>query len=615
MSAEEELLQLRPRDVEIAAAKDTKSTAADESTIAPKPKEQWGNEIEFLFSCISLSVGLGNIWRFPYIAFQNGGGAFVIPYLIVLLIIGRPVYYLEIILGQFSGRGCIKAFNMTPIMKGVAAGQVLATGASITYYSSIMALTLRFLIASFSKVLPWSYCREEWGDTCIDSKKNKTDVVTNDTNIKTTSAEFYFTKVILREKDSIDDGIGYPSWYLALTLAVSWIIITSILIKGIKSSGKASYVLAIFPYVVLFILLIRSLTLPGAFDGVLYFLKPQWDKLLDPQVWYAAITQVFFSLAICFGNIIMYASYNRFRHNIKRDCTIVTTLDTFTSLLSGIIIFGILGNLAHESNTTDIQNVVKSNTGLAFISYPDAIAKFEFLPQVFSVLFFLMLFVLGIGSNVGMASCVMTVLKDKFTNTKNWIIAVSIAIVCYGIGLIYITPGGQYLLNFMDFFGASFIALVLAIFELIAVGWIYGVKNLCRDIYFMLGIKTSIYYRVCWGIITPAFMAAVLAYTLVNYTPLQYNGYTYQNGLYVFGWCLSAFGIGQLLFWGVGAIWSCPGGTISERIRKSFKPKANWGPLDPVTLKEYQMFKTEDRSNELFKKTGFWYKMYDNIFG
>lgn len=118
MSAEEELLQLRPRDVEIAAAKDTKSTAADESTIAPKPKEQWGNEIEFLFSCISLSVGLGNIWRFPYIAFQNGGGAFVIPYLIVLLIIGRPVYYLEIILGQFSGRGCIKAFNMTPIMKG-----------------------------------------------------------------------------------------------------------------------------------------------------------------------------------------------------------------------------------------------------------------------------------------------------------------------------------------------------------------------------------------------------------------------------------------------------------------------------------------------------------------
>ncbi|XP_011189038.2 sodium-dependent nutrient amino acid transporter 1 [Zeugodacus cucurbitae] len=580
-----------------------------------KRRDTWANDIEFLMSCIALSVGLGNVWRFPFTALENGGGAFVIPYIIVLFLVGKPVYYMEMLLGQLSSRGSIKVFDFSPIMRGVGYGQVFATAIVSTYYATLMAITLRYLIESCYPTLPWSYCREEWGDACVNSKVNKSNIFTNESTVKTTSAEFYFTKVILREKDSIDDGIGYPSWTLALTLAVSWIVITSILIKGIKSSGKASYVLAIFPYVVLFILLIRSLTLPGAFNGVLYFLKPQWNKLLDPQVWYAAITQVFFSLAICFGNIIMYASYNRFRHNIKRDCTIVTTLDTFTSLLSGIIIFGILGNLAHESNTTDIQNVVKSNTGLAFISYPDAIAKFEFIPQVFSVLFFLMLFVLGIGSNVGMASCVMTVLKDKFNNTKNWIIAVSIAIVCYAIGLIYITPGGQYLLNFMDFFGASFIALVLAIFELIAVGWIYGVKNLCRDVYFMLGIKTSIYYRICWGIVTPAFMAAVLIYTLVNYTPLQYNGYTYQTGLYVFGWCISAFGIGQLLIWGVGAVWNCSDGTLCERIKKSFKPKANWGPLDPVTLKEYQLFKTEERTNEMFKKTGFCHKVYDNIFG
>ncbi|XP_017490368.1 PREDICTED: sodium-dependent nutrient amino acid transporter 1-like, partial [Rhagoletis zephyria] len=498
---------------------------------------------------------------------------------------------------------------------GVGYGQVFGTAIVSTYYATLMALTLRYLIESCYPTLPWSYCREEWGDACIDSKLNKTNVFTNETKVKSTSAEFYFTKVILREKDSIHDGIGYPSWSLALTLAVSWLVIVSILLKGIKSSGKASYVLALFPYVVMFILLIRSLTLPGALNGVLYFLKPQWDKLLDPKVWYAAVTQVFFSLAICFGNIIMYASYNRFRHNIKRDCTIVTTLDTFTSLLSGVIIFGILGNLAHESNTSDIQNVVKSNTGLAFISYPDAISKFEFLPQVFSVLFFLMLFVLGIGSNVGMASCVMTVLKDQFTNTKQWIIAVGIAVVCYGIGLIYITPGGQYLLNFMDFYGASFVALVLAIFELIAVGWIYGVKTLCHDVYFMLGIKTSLYYRICWGLITPAFMAAVLIYTLVNYTPLQYNGYTYQDGLYIFGWCVSGFGCGQLLVWAIGEVCYRTSGTMCERIKESFKPEADWGPLDPATLKEYQLFKTEERTNEMFKKTGICYKIYDNIFG
>ncbi|XP_067628880.1 sodium-dependent nutrient amino acid transporter 1-like [Eurosta solidaginis] len=578
-------------------------------------RDNWGNDIEFLMSCIALSVGLGNVWRFPFTALENGGGAFVIPYIIVLFLVGKPIYYMEMLLGQFSSRGSIKVFDFAPIMRGVGYGQVFATGIVSTYYATLMALTLRYLVDSCYPTLPWSYCREEWGDTCMDSKRNQTDISQNVTKVKTSSAELYFTKIILREKESIDDGIGYPSWSLAIALAVSWFAIAGVLIKGIKSSGKASYVLALFPYAVMFILLIRSLTLPGAMDGVWYFLKPQWDQLLVPKVWYAAVTQVFFSLAICFGNIIMYASYNRFWHNIKRDCTIVTTLDTCTSLLSGIIIFGILGNLAHESNTKDIQNVVKGSTGLAFISYPDTISKFEFLPQVFSVLFFLMLFVLGIGSNVGMASCVMTVLKDQFTNTENWIIVTSIAFVCYAIGLIYITPGGQYLLNFVDFFGVSFIGLVLAIFELIAVGWIYGVNNFCRDVYFMLGITTTIYYRICWAIITPTFMTAVLVYTIINYTPLQYNGYTYQDGFYVFGWCLSAFGIGQLIIFGIKAIWQSSEATICARTKDCFRHKADWGPLDPSILKEYQLFEAEQRKNEMFKKTGVCYKIYDNIFG
>lgn len=124
--------------------------------------------------------------------------------------------------------------------------------------------------------------------------------------------------VILREKENIDDGIGAPNWTLVLALAFAWLVISGIVFKGIKSSGKASYFLAIFPYVVLFILLIRALTLPGAFDGVLFFLTPQWDKLLDANVWYAAVTQVFFSLSICYGCITVYASFNRFGHNIRR---------------------------------------------------------------------------------------------------------------------------------------------------------------------------------------------------------------------------------------------------------------------------------------------------------
>lgn len=162
---------------------------AEQKEQADKPKEEWGNGLEFLFSCISLSVGLGNIWRFPYIAFQNGGGTFVIPYLIALLIIGRPCYFLEISLGQFRGGGVLRAFDLAPILKGVAAGQVLATGASITYYSSIMALTLRFLLASFSAELPWSSCRESWGSDCLDG--NSSYSASNATG-KMSPAQLYF---------------------------------------------------------------------------------------------------------------------------------------------------------------------------------------------------------------------------------------------------------------------------------------------------------------------------------------------------------------------------------------------------------------------------------------
>lgn len=154
---------------------------------------------------------------------------------------------------------------------------------------------------------------------------------------------------------------------------------------------------------------------------------------------------------MCFGNIIMYASYNKFGHNVHRDASIVTALDTCTSLLAGFTIFGILGHLAHEIGTDDIGSVVKGGGGLAFISYPDAIAKFKQLPQIFSVLFFLMLFVLGIGSNIAMTSCTVTAIRDSFPNIKQWQCSLGIAVISFTIGLAYVTPvSGKE--NFLLFF-------------------------------------------------------------------------------------------------------------------------------------------------------------------
>ncbi|GLG96886.1 Sodium-dependent nutrient amino acid transporter 1, partial [Gryllus bimaculatus] len=246
-------------------------------------RQQWSSPVEFLMSCIAMSVGLGNIWRFPFTAYENGGGAFLIPYIIVLLVIGKPLYYLEMALGQFTSFGCVKVWNMMPALKGMGYGQVYATGLVLTYYCSLMALTVFYLYSSFAATLPWAACDDAWTDgvACLNSSATAEQQNTSGT---TPSAELYFYKFVLNEPKDIFDGVGAPDWRLSVCLLISWVVILLVIIRGVRSSGKAAYFLALFPYVVLVILLIRGCTLPGAVQGIIYFVNPQWDKLLEPMM-------------------------------------------------------------------------------------------------------------------------------------------------------------------------------------------------------------------------------------------------------------------------------------------------------------------------------------------
>ncbi|XP_058828159.1 sodium-dependent nutrient amino acid transporter 1-like [Topomyia yanbarensis] len=560
-----------------------------EKHIKRNQRDKWGKDIEFLLSCIALSVGLGNVWRFPFTALENGGGAFVIPYLIVLLLVGRPIYYLEMLIGQFSSRGCIEVYDAAPAMRGIGYGQTYSTFIVMTYYASLMGLTTRYLIASFGNPLPWSKCKPDWNATCVDSRM-AVSFAENITATKVSSAELFFVNDVLKEVTSIDNGIGSPDWKLVLCLLFPWICICLTLMRGIKSSGKAAYFLAIFPYVVMILLLIRACTLEGAGTGMLYFIKPQWDRIFEAKVWYSAVTQMFFSLTVCFGNVIMYSSYNRFSNNVYRDVTVVTILDTATSMLSGLIVFGVIGHLAHVMGVDDIRSVVRGGAGLAFITYPDAIAKFRFWPQFFAVAFFLMLFVLGIGSNVGMATTIMAVIRDRFPQLKPSLVAFVIAIAGFGIGTIYTTPGGQFLLDFLDFYGASFVALVLAVFEIITFSWIYGVARICRDIEFMLGIKTGLYWRICWAFITPVMLAAILIYHMATYTAFTFHGYVFTDGMYAFGWCVFAAGVLQLPAWAVYTLMKRKEPRWRDQLTNCFKPTSDWGPEDPeLNIKYHEM--------------------------
>jgi len=557
--------------------------------IEDNQRDTWTNPIEFLLSCISMSVGLGNVWRFSFTAYENGGGAFLIPYIIVLMLIGKPLYFLEMVLGQFASCGTVKVWASTPIAKGIGYGQAMATWFVVTYYAVLMAQTVFYLFSSFQTVLPWTQCDPAWAtDRCFSPGQNFTNITD-----PISSVEEFFERSVLKKSFNIDDGIGSPDWRLTLCLLLSWLLVCLALIKGVKSSGKVAYFTAIFPYVVLITLLIRGVTLDGAAKGIMFFITPQWDKLFTVKIWYSAVTQCFYSMGIGFGPIIMLSSFNPFKHNIYRDAAIVSFMDTFTSLLSGVTIFAILGNLAHESNK-EIADVVQGGPGLAFISYPEALAKFGIVPQLFAVLFFLMLLTLGVGSEVTMAGSVITVVCDAFPNHKRWFITIICCSVGFLLGIVYVTPGGQFVLDIVDYFGGGFIMFVIALLEIIAVSWIYGLKNILKDVEFMLGIRLGYYWKFTWGLFIPVTLISIFIYSIFNLQEFKSGDYVYPSNLIVAGWLLSASALIQIPIWGVYVIYKQKNGTtLFERFKNSFKPSQSWGPKDAKKRVAWLNFKEE----------------------
>ncbi|KAK4287442.1 hypothetical protein Pmani_039485 [Petrolisthes manimaculis] len=575
------------------------TTTAEENEEEGEERQQWDRPIEFLLSCVAMSVGLGNVWRFPTTAYENGGGAFLIPYLLVLTFIGRPLYFLELVLGQFSSSGSVKVWRMVPAAKGVGYAQLLATYAVVTYYTSLMALTIFYFIMSFNGVLPWSQCSPPWADEyCVDADS----VNASTSNMSQSSSEQYFYKHVLNIKTDISDGIGIPDWRLSLCLLFSWAVIFLVMAKGgpvirqgeacMGSGFGASYFMALFPYVVLFTLLIRGVTLPGATNGMLYFITPVWHKLLDPNVWYAAVTQCFFSLSVGYGAIITFASYNKFEQNVYRDAWIISFADTFTSLLAGLTIFSILGNLAYQLDT-DIEDVVRGGSGLAFISYPDALAKFTWAPQVFAVLFFLMLFTLGCGSVAGLSGSIITVICDKLPTLDKLYVTLFVCISGFLVGLLYVTPGGQLILELVDFFGGGFIIFILVIVETVAAVLVYGPRNLLGDIKFMLDVDLGIYWKFSWFFFIPVALTCILVYSLVDLKLPKFNGVPYPEVAYVCGWLLAGVAVSLVPIFFVETFTKTKGDTFEERLQATFRPKESWGPKKKDNRERWEQMKKE----------------------
>uniref|UniRef100_A0ABM0GMB5 Transporter n=1 Tax=Saccoglossus kowalevskii TaxID=10224 RepID=A0ABM0GMB5_SACKO len=496
-----------------------------------KKRGNWTRKMDFILSCIGFAVGLGNVWRFPYLCYENGGGAFLIPYIICLLLAGLPLFFFELSLGQFASLGCTGVWKLCPIFKGLGYGMVILTGMVCIYYNVIIAWTVYYFIASFTDIpsLPWVGCDNWWNnDFCFDTSNitNTTSgmVVVNGTNITLDRpSQQFWDRFILRRTDGIDDS-GTIVWQNAMCLLFAWVIVYLCISKGIKSSGKVVYVTATFPYIILLILLIRGVTLPGSKKGILFYITPQWETLKSPKVWKDAASQIFYSLGIAFGSLHTMASYNKFHNNCHTDAIIVALVNCGTSIFAGFVVFSVLGFMAYDMGV-EIKDVVESGQGLVFVAYPEAIARLPISP-LWAILFFIMVFTLGLDSQFAMLETVITAIFDELsyvvTKRKSLIIAI-ICIFWYLMGLPCVLNSGVYWVALLDTYSASFSVMIISTLECLVVSYVYGINSFCDDIHTMLGFSPNVYWKACWLVISPLMLMFILIFSFVVYSPATYG--------------------------------------------------------------------------------------------
>lgn len=508
----------------------------------------------------------------------------MVPYVICVITAGIPILILEAGIGQYWQTGGLTVWkNLCPISQGVGVGSIVALFLLNIYYIVILAWALLYLFFSFQSPLPWASCGNKWNTAnCISIiKSNATkgakftnmlgmDVNSSEARRYDSTVEFWENR-ILQITDGIDN-VGGLQWELVLCLAIVWVACFFCIWKGIKSTGKSAYIIALLPYISLTFLLIRGVTLPGCLKGLEFYLRPNFSKVGDPNVWSDAGTQIFFSYALALGCLTALGSYNPFDNNFYKQLVFVATLDSSTSVFAGFAIFSVLGFMA-EQKGVEVSEVAEKGPGLAFIVYPQAVAQMPWAP-FWAVQFFAMVLLLGIGSQFVSVEGFITAVVDLFPGylrvgkRREWFIGFT-CLFSFLVGLTMVTRGGIYVFQLFDYYAASGLCLLFLCFcECLVVSWIYGVDKFVDNIKEMIGYKPALWFAICWKYLAPTLTGLIFVLLLADVKPLKYNDiYEFPPWATTLGWCMALSSIVQVPIYATYLLIKTPG-SLAERWRK-----------------------------------------------
>lgn len=513
---------------------------------ASAPRMRWKSRSQFVLVLMGYCIGIGNLWRFPYLCGKYGGGAFLFAYLVMLFAAAGPLFFYETVLGQKYQFGPAETFRkMAPSWVGLAYVPVAMVIFYLPYYQTIVAYALHYFLAAFQYPLPW---------------------------VDNTNPADYLDDVVLHRVDKLGDpGSGDVNGRLLMELVTVWLITVLCLVKGIHSAGKAAYVTVILPVVLLICLLVVCVRLEGASEGLKYYLIPRWESLFSAEVWALAAGQIIFSLSPGTGTCIALASYHEKNYKwLLQDCALIAFCNSVFSILGGFVVFSVVGNLAHVLNKP-VEEIAAGGEGLAFIVFAQGLAQLGGRSsQILAIMFFLTLLLLGLDSTFAIVETLQTYMNDwiisrnpaaRITTKGSAIRLLAISGFLLFAGFPYVTRGGYHLLEISDHFVVTYCLTIGVFFEYIMIGHVYGAEKMLQDVKDSTGVELPKWCVTHLQWVAPA--AVGLAVVMLVYSEVMGTSMSKFPALavWVFGVipvivCLSFIGGPQAkfrfrrLFWG-----------------------------------------------------------------
>jgi len=466
-------------------------------------RDQWGSRLGFVLAAIGSAIGLGNIWRFSYMTYENGGGAFLIPYFVALFTAGIPIMILEFSFGhKMRGTAPVAFAKVKRKLEFFGWLPALASFGLLTYYVVILAWALSYVFYSFGL---------KWGD---------------DPNA------FFFGKYL-----ALTDGIwniGGINTNVLISFIIIWAINYFVTSRGVAEGiERACKIFMPLLFILSIIIVIRGITLPGAIEGINWYLKPDFSKIWNAKVWIAAYGQIFFTLSVAFAVMIAYASYLPKDSDLTNNGFITALANCGYSFLMGFGTFGILGYMAHTQNVP-FEKVVSQSIGLAFVTIPKAINMLPGANALIGITFFVALVFAGLSSSISLVEAFASGVKEKYNMSR--IKAVNIVCgISFLIGFIFITNAGLYFLDVVDRFLNNYVIVGAGIAECIILGYIYGTNKLREHANKVSEIALGSWWDFCVKVITPVILGITYIMNLKTDLTTPYGGYPW-SAIYVLGW-------------------------------------------------------------------------------